>query len=66
MNDTKNLDKNSARSEGKTLSVLAKVKFCILENVMSNCIYDRAMFLVFDFLHFPCKLRLHARQINNN
>ena len=25
---------------------------------VSNCIYHSAMFLVFKFLHFPCKLRL--------
>ena len=55
----KTLTKKSSRSEGKSLSMLAEVKFCILENnSVSNCIYYRAMFLVFYFLHFPCKLDL--------
>ena len=50
MNGTKNLDKKSARSEGKSLNLLAKVKFCILENSsMSNCIYHRHR-AVFEFL----------------
>ena len=57
INERKNLDKKFARSEGKSLNMHAKIRFCNLEK-MSNCIYHRAMFLDFEFLHYSCKLRL--------
>ena len=48
-------------SLGIKMSLLAKVKFCILENSsMSNLIYHRAIFLVIEFVHF-LQLRLNDK-----